>query len=158
MTLSFIAWWGCTSAPEPAAPVPPEVPAVAPAEPAVPAGTGTEAPVAPVTPPVAPIQVDRKVWEHSLQNLEEMSTMARVVPHTSPAGKVEGFRLMGIRSGTLPDQLGLQNGDIVRSVAGVELSTVEAALKIYADLQTREDFCISLVRQAEPLEQCYRMR
>jgi len=61
-----------------------------------------------------------------------------------------GARLDGIAPGSLLDALGLRNGDVVRSVNGLDVSTAEAALPAYARLRAARHFVLALERGGRP--------
>lgn len=61
-----------------------------------------------------------------------------------------GARLDGIAPGSLLDALGLRNGDVVRSVNGLDVSTAEAALPAYARLRSARHFVLALERDGQP--------
>jgi len=61
-----------------------------------------------------------------------------------------GARLDGIAPGSLLDALGLRNGDVVRSVNGLDVSTAEAALPAYARLRAARHFVLALERDGRP--------
>lgn len=78
---------------------------------------------APQTYEVIPARADRPVYcEARLQ--------ARIVP-AFREGVPLGFKLFAIRSGSLYERAGLRNGDIVRSLNGMDLSSPEKALEAY---------------------------
>jgi type II secretory pathway component PulC len=108
--------------------------------------------------PVGHFVIQRDVLERATQDLEEGVPLGRALLHRGSDGVYDGYRLIAIRQGTLPDQLGLKNGDIVRSVAGMELTSVQSALQAYETVRAMDNFCVSLLRRGEPLELCYAVR
>ena len=78
--------------------------------------------------------------------------VVRIVPHKAADGAVDGFRVSGIRRGSLLDSCGVRNGDIVQKADGMPLLTVEALTAAFAATQERQSFTISLVRRGVPVE------
>lgn len=80
--------------------------------------------------------------------LADPSQLARVVP--APNGT--GFRLFGVRPGGLLFRVGLENGDLIRGVNGMDVSTPASALQVYQQLRSANRFTIDLDRRGSPLQ------
>jgi hypothetical protein len=80
-----------------------------------------------------------------------LSATARIVPSIKD-GQPVGFKLYSIRSGSIFAQLGLQNGDTVRRVNGMDVSSPEKALEIYGRLREATRLTIELERRGEPVK------
>lgn len=74
----------------------------------------------------------------------------RVVPHVVD-GTPRGFRLLGLRPGSLPARMGLQNGDHVLAVNGHDLGSPERALMAYSSTQASGTALVALERSGQPL-------
>ena len=96
------------------------------------------------------IRIRRDAIDALLANPESLMRAARILPHFEGDALV-GMRLLGIRSGTLLAAAGLQNGDIVRVVAGHPLSSMEARLETAGALRDQREFTVELTRRGEPL-------
>ncbi len=82
---------------------------------------------------------------------ESLMRQARIVPATDGDGAPRGFKLYGIRRDSVPIVLGLQNGDLVTSVNGRALTTVDAALEAYAALRSETELRVELERRGKRL-------
>lgn len=71
---------------------------------------------------------------------------ARFVPEVVE-GKPVGFRLSGIRPGTIYAHVGLQNGDLVEKIAGQPLNTPEGALAAYSQVRSRTPITVDFRRR-----------
>lgn len=58
----------------------------------------------------------------------QLATMGRALLHRGPDGEYDGYRLSAIRRGTLADALGIKNGDVVNSINGTPLNSMQAAM------------------------------
>jgi S1-C subfamily serine protease len=105
--------------------------------------------------PVLHFTISREVFQRTDQALEEGVPLGRALLHRNAEGEFDGYRILAIRSGSLPDQLGLKNGDLVMSVAGTKMTSMQAAVQAYQTVQAMDNFCVSLVRRGDPLELCY---
>jgi general secretion pathway protein C len=81
----------------------------------------------------------------------------RVVPEFA-GGAVVGIRLLGIDKNGLLGALGLENGDRIEAVNGMDISSPEKALQAYARLRTASDISVRLLRRGRPLTIDYRIR
>jgi general secretion pathway protein C len=90
--------------------------------------------------------IDRSVVDKILENQAELMKSVRIVPDTKD-GKVLGIRLFGIKSNTLLDALGLQNGDRLDSINGFNMGSPEKALEAYARLRTASQLDIAVNRR-----------
>lgn len=95
---------------------------------------------APPLPPPAPIVVvvptaasETRVVDVRRADLEQPSAIARsarIVPALRD-GKPSGVKIYAIRPGSLLAAIGLENGDTLRAVNDVPISTADSALEVY---------------------------
>jgi general secretion pathway protein C len=90
--------------------------------------------------------VPRTFVDKILSNQAEIMSSARVVPHEEN-GKVVGVKLYGIRRNSLLGKLGLQNGDLLRTINGFEMSSPDTALEAYARLRTASNLAVAVERR-----------
>jgi type II secretory pathway component PulC len=79
-----------------------------------------------------------------------VSQSARIVPRFVD-GQPRGFKLYGLRPGTVLGQLGLENGDVVVGVNGKELTSPESALAVYMECKDAALLTLALERKDQPL-------
>jgi general secretion pathway protein C len=101
--------------------------------------------------------IDRAEVEQQLDNMNQLFTQIRAVPHFD-GGKSTGFRLFAIRQGSVFDQLGLRNGDIIQSINGQELTDPAKALAVFQQLRDASEIKVAGVRNKQPFETVYRIR
>lgn len=90
--------------------------------------------------------------------LEDQSTLmrtVRIVPHVEN-GAVQGLKLYGIRRASAVGMLGLQNGDLVRTISGYDVSSPERALEAYARLRHAPTLEVQVERRGQPVTLTYR--
>jgi type II secretory pathway component PulC len=102
--------------------------------------------------------VSKDLFDKNINDLEGISRMGRALLHRGPDGEFDGYRLSAIRRNTLADQLGIKNGDIIHSVNGQPLNSVQAAMTAYNTMQTQSSFCFEISRRGTPTELCYEVR
>lgn len=95
--------------------------------------------------------VDRNVVDKIIENQAELMKSARIIPEQEN-GKVVGIRLLNIRPETLLGKLGLQTGDMLRTINGFDMSSPEKALEAYAKLRTAPQIQVGVVRNGKPTQ------
>ena len=100
-------------------------------------------------------QVDDSTWlvdsreiEQASENMSQLMTQIRVVPNFTD-GQPDGFKVFAIRPGSLFSKVGLQNGDVLKRINGVELQGPEQAFEAYQALKDETAIQIDLVRRNE---------
>jgi len=87
--------------------------------------------------------------DRARSNINELLRQARVEPNIVD-GQTDGFVVRMIRPGSLFSMLGIQVGDVLRNVNGVQLDTPEKALQIFQQLREAKQISIALERQGTP--------
>jgi len=95
------------------------------------------------------VLLDRNELNKSLININELLTQARAVPNIEN-GVVNGFKLFGIQPGSLFQKLGAQNGDVIKSVNGVDIKDPSTAMGLYQQLQTSNRLEFKMERGGTP--------
>lgn len=80
-----------------------------------------------------------------LSNLAILARSARAVPANDNGAL--GFRLFGIRRGSVLAALGLQNGDLLKSINGRPTTTPQEVLAAYAGLRGASSWMLSISRR-----------
>lgn len=135
-------------------------------------GRAPLAPTAPTAPVAAPVvkksatgvdvTLSKSAVEHYLVNLPELLTSALATPHMRelPDGTraMDGFALGEIKPGSVIDQLGLKNGDVIQRVNGEPLDSLAAAIRLAAMAQTRAESTMDVLRAGKVLTFAFRTR
>jgi len=77
-----------------------------------------------------------------------------VVPHEEN-GHVVGVKVYGIRKSSLFGKLGLQNGDLLRTINGFDMGSPDSALEAYTKLRSASNLSVALVRRGNPVTMEY---
>ncbi len=93
---------------------------------------------------------DRALLDELLSNPEVLARQARVVPSMRD-GESAGFKFYGIRPGSIPKLLGFKNGDLLETVNGEALNSVDQALALYTKFRDSTTLELGLVRKGEHL-------
>lgn len=82
-------------------------------------------------------------------DLSGVTREARAVLHRNEAGDFDGYRLSGLKEGSLGQQMGFQNGDIVHAVNELPLTTVQQAMDAYQAAVDTDRLSFELTRGGE---------
>ncbi|MCB9567194.1 MAG: hypothetical protein H6710_08305 [Myxococcales bacterium] len=94
--------------------------------------------------------IDRAFVEQILSNPVALAKQARVVPSVVD-GETRGFKFYGIRSGSLPKLLGLKNGDMITSVNGKDLKSMDDAMALYTKLRNAPNLSVTIDRKGSQI-------
>ena len=83
--------------------------------------------------------------DHHGQRLLEQQA-PRVVPNYVN-GQPRGFRLQGIRSGSMFSQIGIRNGDVIVSVDGTDIDSPQRAAELYDALIQNNNVEVTVLRR-----------
>ncbi len=135
-----------------------------------PPATAAAAPAAPSTDPfVAEMEKGiKKLTEHTyevqrgtvdslLGNMAVLSRAARIVPEVRD-GKAAGFRLFSVKTDGPFAKIGLQNGDVIYAINGLEMTSPDKALEIYTKLKSANHLAVALERSGQKITKDYNIR
>jgi general secretion pathway protein C len=137
-----VAWWLPPSRVAPVAPHPP---------------TCRRAP----TPAIQQVGVYRyRIARHAFLDLQSarvpgrLTEGGRIVPAVRDGSSI-GFRLYGVQAGRLFALLGLRNGDLIKRVNDLDITSPERALGAYQELRRAARVWIDLERRGAPRRLVY---
>jgi general secretion pathway protein C len=102
-------------------------------------------------------EIQRQTLESVLGNMNLLSRSARIVPEIKD-GKSAGFRLYSVRPDGPFAKIGMQNGDVISSINGLELSSPEKALEVYSKLKSASHLSLGLERNGQKVTKDYSIR
>ncbi len=91
-------------------------------------------------------QIDRAMLNEQLEDLGKLSRQARVIPHYRD-GKPQGFKIVGVRPGSLYSHIGVRSGDVLKSVNGEEVTSPTKALELYEQLKNSDNVTLEVERR-----------
>lgn len=101
--------------------------------------------------------IERGLVDRLLANQAALMRTARVIPHEE-GGRVVGVKLYGIRRSSLLGRLGIQNGDMLRTINGYDMTAPDSALEAYARLRAADRITINLQRRGADQTLDYQIR
>jgi general secretion pathway protein C len=139
--------------PKPGAPPPP--PKIAPAPPADPLAAELDKGIKKTG--ENKYDVQHSTLDSLLGNMGALARAARIVPETRD-GKSIGFRLFSIKPDGPFGKIGLQNGDVISAINGLEMTSPDKALEVYTKLKTANHLSVGLERNGQKVTMDYNIR
>lgn len=93
----------------------------------------------------------RKIRRDFLRNPTKLAELVRVAP-VIENGKTSGFRLETLKDDPLFKELGIQSGDVVKRVNGVDLDSSAKGLRVMQQLRRAKQVSVTIERNGEVLE------
>jgi len=89
---------------------------------------------------------------NQLPKVNELLAKLKILPTPAPDNNgLLGFRVENVPSGSIVDEVGIKNGDIIRSVEGKELKSVRDAWQAFNAVKNQSRFEVGLLRNDQPL-------
>jgi type II secretion system protein C len=98
--------------------------------------------------------VSRSTVDLSLSNMGSLFTQIRAAPNLQN-GSSNGFRLSQIQPGSIFQQIGLQDGDIVTGAQGQQVNGPLQAMALLNTLRNSPAISLSLIRNGSPMQLYY---
>ena len=102
-------------------------------------------------------QIDREMLDEQLTDLSTLARQARVIPHYRD-GKPQGFKIVGVRPGSLYSHIGIRSGDVIKGVNDEEITSPNKALKLFEQLKNSDNVSVTLERRGRPVTQDYSIK
>jgi len=93
-------------------------------------------------------QLDGKAVDAELNNAEKIAKAAKVVPNYVD-GKSSGIKLVGVRSGSVYSQLGIESGDVVTAINGKKVKNQAHAFELLQGMRGKKKAEIKIERRGE---------
>lgn len=86
-----------------------------------------------------PVKVSREDIEKNMRDPSNLLTQARVQPKFEN-GEMVGLQVSGIKTGSLFEEIGLAEGDIITEFNGIPIDSPEERLNIFQELENADEF------------------
>jgi len=102
-------------------------------------------------------KIPRATIDHSIGNMSQLLTQIRAVPNVQD-GKTNGFALSEIEPGSVFDEMGLEEGDVLRSVNGQQVTDPGQAMQMMSALRGANSISIQVLREGHPTTLTYQIQ
>ena len=103
------------------------------------------------------VSLRRNMIENAIQDVSKLMTEIQIRPHMED-GVAAGLALSNIKPNSIFRRMGLRNGDVLKSVDGSEIQTVDDALKLYENLKTASEVSVRIQRRGRERNISYNIR
>lgn len=94
--------------------------------------------------------------QNAVANMGQLYTEIRIVPN-AVGNQIQGMKILSVKQGSLFDKLGLQRGDILERINGMEVD-IKSGFKIFTELKDVKNLSVDLVRQGQKQSFEYEIR
>jgi len=109
-------------------------------------------------------QIDENRFEvsgASLQNYlsdPSLLTSARAVPFTDASGKIVGFKIVDMQESSVFKKLGIQRGDVIKSVNGDPVNGIDKVMQLVTAMRTEKRISLDIERNGVGVNYIYDIR
>jgi len=90
----------------------------------------------------------RSKIKNSFRNLQKLMSGARIIPYFK-GKKPYGMMILNIKQGSIFEELGLKNGDIIQNINGRPLKGVDDFMILYKDINSNYKISLGIERQGK---------
>lgn len=91
--------------------------------------------------------IDQREVDEALANLDRLVTEVRIVPILK-GGETAGLKVVSVKPGSLFAKLGIQRGDVLKKINGIDLD-VRRGMLIFSELKDQKSLTVDLVRRGQ---------
>jgi type II secretory pathway component PulC len=99
------------------------------------------------------IELPKASVDTYLLNLPELLKSAQATPHyidgVNGQRAIEGFEIAQIRAGSVVEQIGLRNGDVILEVNGETLDSLPTVLRLFGQVQAATQATLTVLRGSQ---------
>ncbi len=97
----------------------------------------------------AAFHVERELMKHYSSHLGQAAKLAAVRWHKTADGQVDGFRIGGVRCGSVLHQMGLRSGDVIHTINRNRIENIPQALSAFQRLKKKDTFRVRFTRRGQ---------
>jgi general secretion pathway protein C len=102
-------------------------------------------------------EISRDLINSKLGDLATLANEAKAIPNMKN-GEFNGFKLYAIRSTSVFSQIGMKNGDILQTVNGEKIDSLEKAMGLLSTLNSASSVQIGLQRRGQSVNMDYSIK
>jgi general secretion pathway protein C len=102
-------------------------------------------------------RVSRELILEQFGNFGNLSAQARMMPYMVQ-GQPQGFRLMQLVPDSMLQKMGMQTGDVIQKINGLNINSPAEALQAFQQLNNESTVRLELLRQNRPTTLTYEIR
>lgn len=91
-------------------------------------------------------RVDRDDIEEVIENPTNLFSQARILPKYD-GGEMVGLQVNAIKPGSLFEDIGIENGDVITKLNGISIDNPQESAKVLTEFSSAENFTVDVERQ-----------
>ena len=103
------------------------------------------------------VSLRRSMIDNAIKDVSSLMTQIKIQPNLVD-GEPNGLSLSNIKPNSIFRRMGLRNGDILKSVDGQDIRTVDDALRLYESLKSTDSVSVQLERRGTDRTINYKIR
>lgn len=103
------------------------------------------------------VSLRRNMINDAFQNINKLMTEIKIQPHMED-GRPAGLALSNIKPNSIFRRMGLRNGDVLKSVDGNEIGSVDDALRLYENMKSASQVSVQIQRRGRERTINYNIR
>ena len=92
------------------------------------------------------VSLKRSMINDAINDVSKLMTDVKIQPHMAD-GRPDGLAISNIKPNSIFRRMGLRNGDILKSVEGQDIRTVDDALRLYDSMKTADSVTVEIERR-----------
>lgn len=102
-------------------------------------------------------QIERSTIDKQMANLNDILQQARAIPNFEN-GMLNGYKILQVTPGSIYEQLGIHNGDVITSFNGNAVTDSGKALALLNDLRNQSQVSLNVKRGGVPMTLNYSLK
>lgn len=103
------------------------------------------------------VSLRRSMIDDAMNDVSSLMTQIKIQPHLVD-GQPSGMQLSSIKANSIFRRMGLRNGDVLKSVDGQDIRSVDDALRLYESLKSTDAVSVQLDRRGSSRTINYNIR
>ncbi|MEJ2156298.1 MAG: type II secretion system protein GspC [Desulfobacteraceae bacterium] len=104
------------------------------------------------------VSLRRSMINDAMQDVSKLMTEIKISPHIGEDGQPSGLAVSNIKPNSIFRRMGLRNGDVLRSVDGQDIRSVDDALKLYESMKSANRISVQIQRRGRDRNIEYNIR
>jgi general secretion pathway protein C len=93
------------------------------------------------------VSLRRNMINEAMQDVTKLMSEIKISPHLGQDGEPSGLAVSNIKPNSIFRRMGLRNGDVLRSVDGQDIRTVDDALRLYESMKSANTLSVQIQRR-----------
>ena len=104
------------------------------------------------------VSLRRNMINDAMQDVSKLMTEIKISPRLGEDGQASGLAVSNIKPNSIFRRMGLRNGDVLKSVDGQDIRSVDDALKLYESMKSADKIAVQIERRGRDRNIEYNIR